>query len=310
MALVDARLLRSLELSESKGDKGTKQHSATQKFLIIADAKDPSFGDILNDKSSWLNLGNRPLPQIDDEVVEGGLRFVVNSRELSHFKDNERAVVMSVRYDAKPEGEGLPEPQGIEPTTWERITIQTQSMQEPAEGWPDLADVPDLDGQGGNNAEYGPARNSAGDPIDGLEKDVAMVKMTYTNTQVLSPDFGRLNAYTNTCNSTSFLGGGAYTVRCMGWSGEYDQKNNVWNISVEFLFKPDGWEIRYYDVGFSEIVGGVRKAILDQAGNPVGQPVPLDGDGAQLNIGSEPLVRKLFPYSKAQMSNLFQECRV
>jgi hypothetical protein len=305
MALVDARLLRSLELSETKGDKQTKQHSATQKFLIIADAKDPSFGEILNDKSSWLNLGNRPLPQIDDEVVEGGLTFVVNGRELSHFKDNERAVVMSVRYDAKPEGEGLPEPQGIEPTTWQRITIQTQGVTKPALGWSDLNDVPAF-----SNAGQLPARNSAGDPVDGLEEEAALVRLTYTNTQVLSPRFDQLLRYTNTCNNGEFLGGPEYSVRMSGWNGEYDQKNNVWTISIEFLYKPDLWEIQYFDAGFNEVVDGERKAILDQAGNPVGQPVPLDGNGAALPIGSEPYTRYLYPYPKVNMAQIFTDCGI
>jgi hypothetical protein len=305
MALVDARLLRSLELSESKGDKGTKQHSATQKFLILADSKDPSFGEILDDKTSWTNLGGRPLPQIDDDVIEGGLTFVVNSRELSHFKDNERAVVMSVRYDAKPEGEGLPEPQGIDPTTWERITITTQGVTKPALGWSDLADVPAF-----SNAGQLPARNSAGDPVDGLEEESALVRLTYTNTQVLSPRFDQLLRYTNTCNNGEFLGGPEYSVRMTGWNGEYDQKNNVWTISIEFLYKPDLWEIQYFDAGFNEVVDGERKAILDQAGNPVGQPVPLDGNGAALPIGSEPYTRYLYPYQKVNMAQIFTDCGI
>ncbi len=305
MALIDARLLRSLELSESKGDKGTKQHSATQKFLIIADSKDPSFGEILNDTTPWTNLGGRPLPQIDDEVVEGGLTFVVNSRELSHYKDNERAVVMSVRYDAKPEGPGLPEPQGIEPTTWQQITITTQGVTKPALGWSDLADVPAF-----SNAGQLPARNSAGDPVDGLEEESALVKLTYTNTQVLNPRFDQLLRYTNTCNDGEFLGGPEYSVRMAGWNGEYDQKNNVWTVSIEFLYKPDLWEIEYFDAGFNEVVGGERKAILDQAGNPVGQPVPLDNNGAALPIGSEPYTRYLYPYQKVNMAQIFADCGI
>jgi hypothetical protein len=305
MALIDARLLRSLELSESKGDKGTKQHSATQKFLVIADGKDPSFGEILDDATSWPNLGNRPLPQIDDEVIEGGLTFVVNGRELSHYKDNERAVVMSVRYDAKPEGEGLPEPQGIEPTTWQRITIQTQGVTKPALGWSDLNDVPAF-----SNAGQLPARNSAGDPVDGLEEESALVRLTYTNTQVLNPRFDQLLRYTNTCNNGEFLGGPEYSVRMTGWNGEYDQKNNVWTISIEFLYKPDLWELQYFDAGFNEVVGGDRKAILDKAGNPVGQPVPLDGNGGQLTIGSDPLVRYLYPYQKVNMAQIFSDCGI
>jgi hypothetical protein len=230
---------------------------------------------------------------------------VVNGRELSHYKDNERAVVMSVRYDAKPEGEGLPEPQGIEPTTWQRITIQTQGVTKPALGWSDLNDVPAF-----SNAGQLPARNSAGDPVDGLEEESALVRLTYTNTQALNPRFDQLLRYTNTCNNGEFLGGPEYSVRMTGWNGEYDQKNNVWTISIEFLYKPDLWELQYFDAGFNEVVGGDRKAILDKAGNPVGQPVPLDGNGGQLTIGSDPLVRYLYPYQKVNMAQIFSDCGI
>jgi hypothetical protein len=306
MAIIDARQLRSLTLSESKGDKQTIQRSATEEFLIIADAKDPPFGDILASQASFANLGNNRLPQVDDEItLSGGITLVVSGRELSHYKDNERAVVMKVRYDGKPEGPGLPEPQGIEPTTWQRITIQTQGVTKPALGWSDLDDVPAF-----SNAGQLPARNSAGDPVDGLEEESALVRLTYTNTQVLSPRFDQLLRYTNTCNNGEFLGGPEYSVRMTGWTGEYDQKNNVWTISIEFLYKPDLWELQYFDAGFNEVVGGDRKAILDKAGNPVGQPVPLDGNGGQLTIGSDPLVRYLYPYQKVNMAQIFSDCGI
>jgi hypothetical protein len=199
----------------------------------------------------------------------------------------------------------LPEPQGIEPTTWQRITIQTQGVTKPALGWSDLNDVPAF-----SNAGQLPARNSAGDPVDGLEEESALVRLTYTNTQVLNPRFDQLLRYTNTCNNGEFLGGPEYSVRMTGWNGEYDQKNNVWTISIEFLYKPDLWEIQYFDAGFNEVVGGDRKAILDKAGNPVGQPVPLDGNGGQLTIGSDPLVRYLYPYQKVNMAQIFSDCGI
>jgi hypothetical protein len=137
-----------------------------------------------------------------------------------------------------------------------------------------------------------------------------LVRLTYTNTQVLNPRFDQLLRYTNTCNNGEFLGGPEYSVRMTGWNGEYDQKNNVWTISIEFLYKPDLWEIQYFDAGFNEVVGGDRKAILDKAGNPVGQPVPLDGNGGQLTIGSDPLVRYLYPYQKVNMAQIFSDCGI
>jgi len=318
MAITDARILRSLKISESKADKGTVQVSATQELLILSDTKDPAFNDILSNETVWANLGNSKLPQIDDETVVNGVTLYVTSRSLSYFKDNERAVVMEVRYDAKDLEEGggdEDQPQGTEPDTWQKITVTSQQLTKPAIGWPTFGAIPVEAAEG----EGSGAQNSAGDPVDGLEEESSMVKLTYTNTQVSSPNFSELNRYTNRCNSNAFLGADSYHVRMIGWNAEYDQRNNVWSVSVEFLFAPDGWQIRYFDAGYNEIVDGQRRAILDKAGNPVSKPVPLNGQGQAQTINASPsgdekptapLELELYPYKLADMSSLFANCGI
>lgn len=317
MALTDARVLRSLKISESKSDKGTVQISASQDLLILSDAKDPAFNSILADETVWPNLGNQKLPQIDDEAVVNGVTVYVTSRTLSYFKDNERAVVMEVRYDAKtPEGgEDQDQPQGTEAETWKKMTVASQQITKPAVGWPSFGAIPaEADAGEGSGAQ-----NSAGDPVDGLEEEASMVKFTYTNTQVTSPNFLELNRYTNRCNSAAFLGADAYHVRMIGWNAEYDQKNNVWSVSVEFMYSPDGWQIRYFDAGYNEIIGGQRRAIVDKAGNPVSKPVPLNGAGQAQTINAsptedqkptEPVELELYPYKIAEMSSIFTNCGI
>lgn len=321
MAIVDARILRSLTVSERKSDKGTRQLSGSEEFLVISDTKDPSFGEILASTATFTNLGNKRLPQINDAVQVGSKRFYVTARDLSHFKDNERAVRMTVRYDSKAEedDEQPDPPNGTDPETWQRITIQTQQMTGPALGWIDSVETID---KPQFSADQDVPRNSAGDPVDGLEEDTALIRMTYTNTQVPNPNFQKLQEYTNTCNTVDFLGALPYTVRCVGWSGEYDQANQVWSISIEFLFKPTGWVIEFYDVGFNEIVDGKRRAILDLAGNPVSKPVPLDGNGKAAAIGNggddtgeqfQPVAlewRYLWPYPSRNLNNIWNDCRV
>ena len=316
MAITDVRILRSLKLSESKSDKETIQLSATQDLLFIADTKDPSFSEILEDGNTWTNLGGTKVPQIDDETVVKGVTLYVTGRELSYYKDNERAVVMTVRYDAKAPEDTEPEkPQGTDPETWQKITVTSQQMTKPAIGWPSRGAMPAENGDDEGNG----AQNSAGDPVDGLEEDCGMVKLTYTNTQVINPVFAELQRYTNRCNDGAFLGGGDYTVRMVGWNAEYDQKNNVWSVSVEFLYNPDGWQIQYFDAGYNEIIGSDRRAILDKAGNPVSKPVPLNGSGQAQTINpspsgddkpTEPVTLELYPYKIADMSALFVNCGI
>jgi hypothetical protein len=313
MAIEDVRVLRSLKISESKSDKQTIQLSATQDLLFIADSKDPAFNDILADEQTWPNLGNVKVPQINDSAVVKGVTLYVTGRELSYYKDNERAVVMTIKYDAKAEEDEEPEqPEETDPETWQRITVTSQQITKPAIGWYDRQLVPleNVDGEGEG------AQNSAGDPVDGLEEEASLVKLTYTNTQVAAPNFQELLRYTNRCNDGRFLGGEDYTVRMVGWNAEYDQKNNVWSVSVEFLYNPDGWYIIYYDAGFNEIKNGKRMAILDAVGNPVSKPVPLDNQGQAVAITPsgervvEPKTRKLYPYKIANMQALFVNCGI
>ena len=316
MAITDVRILRSLKITESKSDKQTIQLSATQELLFIADTKDPPFNDILEDSNTWPNLGNTKVPQIDDKTVVKGVTLYVTNRELSYYKDNERAIVMTLRYDAKSTEEQPEPPNGTDPQTWQKITVTSQQMTKPAVGWPSLGAVP---GEVGGDGEGNGAQNSAGDPVDGLEEDCAMVKMTYTNTQVLDPVFSELQRYTNRCNQGEFLGGADYTVRMIGWNAEYDQKNNVWSVSVEFLYNPDGWQIKYFDAGYNEIIDGQRRAILDKAGNPVSKPVPLNGGGQAQPINSspsgddkptEPVTLELYPYKVADLELMFFNCGI
>jgi len=318
MALTDARVLRSIELTESKSEKGSIQYSGSQDILILSDTKDPSFSGILADATVWPNLGSQPLPQIDDEELVNGVRLFVTSRALSYYKDNERAVVMTVRYDAKDEdagGDG--DPTSGDQDAWKRIQVQSVDVSKPARGFRSLAAA-----FNGRAQDQKPPVNSVNEPVDGLEEEASMLRFTYTNTIASDPNFSSLAGYANKCNSgaLSILGVNCsfYTVRCTGFNAQYDQKNNTWSVTVELLYNPDGWEIRYFNVGFNEIVNGQRRAILDKAGNPVSSPVPLNLDGTAASptvrdtdaeAGSPQLIA-FYPYVSTDLGNLFRDARI
>lgn len=327
MAIEDVRVLRSLQMAERMGDKQTKQITATQELLIICDAKDPPFGEILEDESSWPKLGG-PLPQVDDELelTLSGKRVYCTSRDLSYYKDNERAVVMTVRYEGKdPADDDQPEPPDAgDPNAYKRVTISSTQITQPCLGFRSGAPGDAERAGNGQNIVEKPAINSAGDPVDGLEEETSLLKISYTNTQVPFPNFERLRFYVNKCNAGLWnvlgLGCSFYTVRCTGFSAEYDQKNSVWSVTVEFFYNPKGWEIRFYDVGFNEIVDGKRKAILDVAGNPVSKPVALDGTGkavaistsydTETGVPADPATRVIYPYPALDLSALFIAARI
>lgn len=283
--------------------------AASQDFLVISDTKNPSFADVLANTATFANLSGAALPQLDDVVTVNGVSLVVTSRKLQWHEGSDRVVHMAVSYagfDA--EADSPSPPDGSNEETWRRISARTQQVTVPARGWKTLAEAVTAD-----DGQATAPRNSAEDPVEGIEEDNAMVALTYTNPQVVSPNFAVLNEYVNYCNNTTpFLGGGEYTVRCVGWSGEYDEKTQAWSISVEFLYKPDGWQIKYLDVGFNEVVGSERKAILDSRGNPISQPVPLDNNGQALSPGTSPVGYELtlYPYKAWDMNNIWIDCGI
>lgn len=313
MAILDVRVLRKLRITEAKSDKGTVQLTATQDLLVLCDGP-PVFADIANDDTVWPKIPGK-IPQINDYNIFGGFPLYVTNRQFEWLdEENEFLIKVTITYNAKaaedPGGDGGGEggsPQGGEPDTWKRMSITTQSASVP------LTDE-GADGQKGSK----PAVNSAGDPVDGLTEDRALVKMTYTNTKVLRPNFRALLSYVNKTNEGEFLGSPERTIRCMGFNGEFDDKNQLWTISVEFLYDPHEWIVKYWDAGFNEIVDGKRRAILDIQGNPVSKPVPLDGAGravdpAMIGLGSQSgdtteLIA--YPYFSANLSNLFRECNI
>lgn len=326
MAIVDARILRSVKITESKAEKGSVQFSASEDYLVICDAKNPNFSEIMNDATPWPNLGNVPLPQIDDEITITGRKLYVTSRDLSYYQDNERAVVMSVRYDAKDDEEGGEgDPSSGDQDAWKRIQVQSVDITKPARGWRSPGNAKDA-----AVATEKPAVNSAGDPVDGLEEQCSMLRLTYTNTIASNPNFEALRGYVNKCNfgGMTVLGMNFsfYTVRCTGFNANYDQKNNTWEVTVELLYNPDGWELRYHDVGFNEIIddppgGKIRRAILDDRGNPVSSPVALNGLGGALPLNNAnfpvlddelqgPRMRVLYPYVATDLANLFRDARI
>lgn len=291
MALIDARWLRRPQFSETLVAQGQRQYAASSEILVLADAKDPTFASVKDDTTIWANLNGQQIPQLGQSAFVGDVELRVSTREFSYYKDNERSILVSIRYEAKPADEEPPQPE--QPEFFRKFTFQTVQTTQPASESDNAVPV-----------------NSAGDPVDGLVEEVALVRATYTNARVLNPNFEALWSYVNTCNDAQFLGADAYTVRCTGISADFDPKQFVWSVSVEFTYKSDSWRIRYYDAGFNEIVNGKKFAILDAVGNPVSKPVALNVDGTAKAPGEPPGTIHISPYSTRNLNALFLTCGI
>jgi len=298
MAIRTVRQLRSFQFTETKSEKGSVQYTGSVELLVICNAT-PDFGAIKNDSTQWPEFYNRKIPQINDEEDVGGIIFYVTGRDFEYYDDeNEFCVKVTVKYDSKPVTDNDEPDRTDEERTWLKISVQSLQERRPASE----------SNQDNPNVPIKPPLNSAGDPVDGLEEDTALLRLTFTNSNATAPDFPTLFSYLNTCNQTAFLGAEPYTLRVTGYGADFDQKNQVWSVSVEWTYNPSDWRIRYYDVGYHEIVSGERQAIMDKGGNPVSKPVPLNADGSAKAVGEDPDVLTIKPYDEKDHTIMLRTC--
>lgn len=112
-------------------------------------------------------------------------------------------------------------------------------------------------------------------------------------------------------NSLPWRGIPARCARVVGAEAEGVFENNVafWRLTYSFAIKWDTWDARPLDAGTMERIvqfgdggGGVPvtttkfQAILDPAGNPVTEPVPLDGNGRKLAANAGEVYRRYSCY--------------
>jgi hypothetical protein len=147
--------------------------------------------------------------------------------------------------------------------------------------------------------------NSAGDPLEDLSKEEAELRLTLVQYYPSHTDWaGLARDYTNAVNSDTWNGGGARTWKCQGCSAKVGSENVAsatmvyWEVTWEFAYRADTWNLKPWDVGFHEkcdvngtpsASGDKRKTIYTVDKKPVKQPVALQ-DGVALPPGSPPVV--------------------
>jgi hypothetical protein len=310
MAIIDVRELRSFEYSETLGEKGKITLNGSVELLAVHDAV-PDFGVLAEDTTAWANLGYSTIPQVGDLRTAAGVLFKVKSRKLSFYKgdDADRAVKIAIAYEAQTEDTEQPTPEEEDEESWQRLSVTTEQKECP------------LDDHGANGEfdnDPKSAKNSAGDPLDGLTENRCLLRFKYTNTKVATPNFNTLTKYVNTTNDQPFIGGARRTMLCLGYNAEYDDKQSLWTVSVEWLYDPKGHVVTVWDAGFNELVNNERRAILDVRGNPVSKPVPLDGNGQAVAAASlvPPYASgnmaqlTFYPYPEKSHGNIFSEAGI
>ena len=117
---------------------------------------------------------------------------------------------------------------------------------------------------GSGNADIRPLQNSAKEYVEGLTTLEAEVRASISGNRSAFP-LADAAAVTNAINSTSYLGGAAYTWQCAGIGGQQateivnDVELRYWQITVELVYRRSGWNLLIPDVGWNYLEGGQLK---------------------------------------------------
>lgn len=170
--------------------------------------------------------------------------------------------------------------------------------------------------------------NSAGDPLEGLERENDDISWTLTKCYYdLSWNSLRLSQ-SNTVNASAWNSGaaGTWKVNFRGAQKKAvtkttasgtgaapsdgsnaandgtEDKLEYWETTWEFRYRSGGWELKPWDVGFNELVSGQRQAIVGADGKAVKQPAALNSNGTAKTPGSAPDVLAFEVYGSSNFN--------
>lgn len=235
---------RSLEIDKEKGG------SATRSWLVRVDDPTTSLTDI--QAAVGVSVGDLHPDETD-----------LSCEKVSVRATEDTGLLYVVTADYAPEaasssgsGEG-----GSEEDPGEESEVDGRFKQ--WSGSSSVASEPIFMDVGGNIMT-----NSAGDPLEGLEAEVAQFHLqltTYYNKHTTNDGKGWRDhsvRYTNTVNLTTWNGGLQGQWKCQGSSakliidrgGPNNAPRAYWEVTWDFAFRADYWVLRPWDVGFNELV--------------------------------------------------------
>lgn len=139
--------------------------------------------------------------------------------------------------------------------------------------------------------------NSAGDPLEGLEKEKSEFTLVLTKPYRMHNEWIAIaRGYTDTVNAAAWNGGQAETWLCRFRSASVERTDGLvyWSTQWEFAYRAENWRLKPWDIGFHQLDGEgggdyAKKSIVGADGKSVKQPVALAG-GTPLPAGEPPVV--------------------
>jgi hypothetical protein len=152
-----------------------------------------------------------------------------------------------------------------------------------------------------------PLQNSANDFFEGATTDISTLQASISGNRATF-DYGLATTVTNAVNSSSYLGGAAYTWKCSGIAANpaVEVVNEVeiryWQVEVTLEYRPDGWPLQLPNIGWNYLDGGTKRRVTVDYDPGSGQPIekvpasnpqPLTSAGALSTGAPTVLVRRV-----------------
>lgn len=300
-------------------DVWTRQRTYTRTFEVVTD--DPA--DDVTVAGSAVGPDGKRIPRLGD-AYPGDSAAVVVSVHPSNLTDSPFHWLVTVEYDTQP-----PVPEAQQPSTSppppppqaEQGEQQGVDRKENPLGRPPVWKFSfQQTTEPVQRSYFGalePLRNSADLPFDPpatIEVSRPVVTCTW-NVALVNLD--RLDDLQDAVNDRPFWGKAARTWRCIGIDAQSNFENDCWfwTVTVTLAYRRETWDLKLLDAGYSEKVfvdpnnaGSpvwVWQKMKDPWGNEPTEPVPLDGNGRKLAIGSQPVFLEFRVYPERDFNTLW-----
>jgi hypothetical protein len=150
-----------------------------------------------------------------------------------------------------------------------------------------------------------PLQNSANDFFEGATTDISTLQASISGNRATF-DYGLATTVTNAVNSSSYLGGAAYTWKCSGIAANpavevvNESEIRYWQVEVTLEYRPDGWPLQLPNVGWNyldSVEGKTRVWVKDKNSPgekiPASNPQPLTSSGDLSTGAPTVLVRRV-----------------
>lgn len=260
-----------IEVTEDWSGDVTDESFADESSLLIQDESTRVFDVIFDSAANSSNAKSAAaealgLPAMYEEYPDDAWRYVASRRSR---RTGPLRCQVTVNYDSEPD----------------------PLSQYPEYSWDFGSSSEPIDHDYSGN----PILNSAGESFDPpIMTDVYDLTLRYRRNEA-SYSAPVAEAYIGAVNTAAFLGFAAGKVKCTKFAGTQARAAALtyWVVDYEFIVRvSDFWKRKILDEGFRVYIGTDAAGkpdydiMKDTKGNPLSQPVLLDGNGEKLNDGA------------------------